>query len=237
MGTVINCAAIIAGGVLGILFGRFIPERMQETILKANGAAVIILGLAGTLSRMLKINGADLEVTGTMTVILSICLGALLGELADLEGKMEQFGGYLKEKTGSQADPRFIEGFLSASLTVCIGAMAIVGAIQDGIAHDISVLSAKAVLDFVIILVMAASMGKGCLFSFVPVGLWQGGITLLSSFLKPVFSEPALAAISMVGNVLIFLVGVNLLFGKTIRVANLLPSLIFAVVFTYIPGV
>ena len=237
MGTVINCAAIIAGGVLGILFGRFIPERMQETILKANGAAVIILGLAGTLGKMLKVNGTSLEVTGTMAMILSLCLGAILGELWDLEGKMEQLGSFLKEKTGSQSDPRFIEGFLTASLTVCIGAMAIVGAIQDGILHDTSVLAAKAVLDFVIILVMSASMGKGCLFSFVPVGLWQGGITLLSSFLRPVFSDPALAAISLVGNILIFLVGVNLLFGKTVRVANLLPSLIFAVIFTYIPGV
>jgi uncharacterized membrane protein YqgA involved in biofilm formation len=113
----------------------------------------------------------------------------------------------------------------------------VVGAIQDGIMHDISVLTAKAVLDFVIILVMAASMGKGCLFSFVPVGILQGGITLFSSFLKPVFSDPALAAVSLVGNVLIFLVGVNLLFGKTVRVANLLPALIFAVVFTYVPGV
>jgi len=238
MGTLINCFAIIAGGFLGMFFGRFITERIQETVLKANGAAVIVLGIAGTLSRMFLIQPERIEVTGTMSMILSLCIGALLGEWIDIEGKMEKFGEYLKKKTGSQSDARFTEGFVSTSLTVCIGAMAVVGAIQDGILHDPSVLTAKAVLDFAIVLVMASSMGRGCLFSFVPVGIWQGLITVLAVLIRPVFTEEALAAISLVGNILIALVGVNLLFGKTVRVANLLPSLAIAVLFSFLlPGV
>ena len=238
MGTLINCFAIIAGGFLGMLFGRFITDRTQETVLKANGAAVIVLGIAGTLSRMFLIQPERIEVTGTMSMILSLCIGALLGEWIDIEGKMEKFGEYLKKKTGSQSDARFTEGFVSTSLTVCIGAMAVVGAIQDGILHDPSVLTAKAVLDFAIVLVMASSMGRGCLFSFVPVGIWQGLITVLAVLIRPVFTEEALAAISLVGNILIALVGVNLLFGKTVRVANLLPSLAIAVLFSFLlPGV
>jgi len=238
MGTLINCFAIIAGGFLGMFFGRFITERIQETVLKANGAAVIVLGIAGTLSRMFLIQTERIEVTGTMSMILSLCIGALLGEWIDIEGKMEKFGEYLKKKTGSQSDARFTEGFVSTSLTVCIGAMAVVGAIQDGILHDPSVLTAKAVLDFAIVLVMASSMGRGCLFSFVPVGIWQGLITVLAVLIRPVFTEEALAAISLVGNILIALVGVNLLFGKTVRVANLLPSLAIAVLFSFLlPGV
>ena len=238
MGTLINCFAIIAGGFLGMFFGRFITERIQETVLKANGAAVIVLGIAGTLSRMFLIQPERIEVTGTMSMILSLCIGALLGEWIDIEGKMEMFGEYLKKKTGSQSDARFTEGFVSTSLTVCIGAMAVVGAIQDGILHDPSVLTAKAVLDFAIVLVMASSMGRGCLFSFVPVGIWQGLITVLAVLIRPVFTEEALAAISLVGNILIALVGVNLLFGKTVRVANLLPSLAIAVLFSFLlPGV
>ncbi|MBQ9328428.1 MAG: DUF554 domain-containing protein [Solobacterium sp.] len=230
MGTLINCAAIIAGGILGILFGSKIPEHVRETVLKANGAAVIILGIAGALSKMLVITDGGIETVGTLNMILSLCIGSLIGEWLDIEAALERFGEYLKRKTGSESDSRFTEGFMTASLTVCIGAMAIVGAIEDGIYGIPSILISKALLDFVIILVMASSLGKGVVFSFIPVGILQGGVTILAFFLQGIFTEAGLNALSLCGSVIIALVGVNLLFGKTVKTANLLPGLIIAVI-------
>ena len=118
-------------------------------------------------------------------------------------------------------------------MTVCVGAMAVVGAIQDGLSGDCATLLAKAVLDFVIVLVMAASMGKGCIFSAIPVGVVQGAITLLARLVQPVFTQAALANLSLVGSILVFCVGLNLVWGKKICVANLLPSLLVAVVWAF----
>ena len=143
---------------------------------------------------------------------------------------MRIFGVWLRRKTKSEGDNRFLEGFLTTSFTVCIGAMAVVGSIRDGVYGDYSVLTAKAVLDAVLVCVMTASLGKGCIFSAIPVVLFQGGVTLLSAFLEPVLTEQAVANLSLVGSMLIFCVGVNLIWEKKIRVANLLPPIIVAVV-------
>ena len=235
LGTMINCAAILAGGMLGIILKRGLGENYQSSLLTSCGLATIFLGVCGTLQRMLLVN-ADLSLSsgGTMLIIFSLCLGGLAGEFLDLQGKLEQFGIWLRKKSGSEKDSRFLDGFLTASFTVCIGAMAVVGSIQDGIHGDYSILAAKSVLDFVIIAVMTSSLGKGCIFSAIPVGIFQGSVTVLSSFLEPVFTEQALNGLSLVGNILIFCVGINILFDKKIRVANMLPALIFAVIFSFV---
>ena len=213
--------------------GKLIPERYQKTLLSAMGVSVLFVGLAGALSQMLYAEDGTLHTQGTMMLIISLAAGAILGELLDLEDRMERFGAWLREKSGSQSDNSFINGFVTASLTVCIGAMAIVGAIQDGISGDHATLFAKAVLDFVIVMVMAASMGKGCMFSAIPVGILQGSVTLLAQLIRPVFTEQALANLSLTGSVLVFCVGLNLVWGKHIRVANLLPALIVSVVWVF----
>lgn len=140
-----------------------------------------------------------------------------------------------QKRTGNAKDQNFVNAFVTASLTVCIGAMAVIGSIQDGMYGDHSILISKALMDFIIILVMSASMGKGCAFSAVPVLLLQGGMTLLARVLQPFMTDAAMASLSCVGSVLIFCVGVNLLFGKRIRVANLLPALLVAVAFAVLP--
>ena len=128
-----------------------------------------------------------------------------------------------------------MNGFVSASLTVCIGAMAIVGSIQDGILGDWSILATKAILDLIIIMVMTCSMGKGCVFSAIPVLIFEGVITLFASFLQPIMTDAAMADLSLVGSVLIFCVGINLVFGKKVSVANMLPSVVFAVIAAFLP--
>ena len=228
IGTVINVAAILAGGAAGLLFGKIIRSQVQDGLCTACGIATLFLGLAGAMEGMLSAQDGKIVSGGTMLVIGCLVLGALVGELLNLEDKMERFGQWLKEKTGNAGDGGFVDAFVTASLTVCIGAMAIVGSIQDGIRGNYSILTAKAVLDFILVMVMTCSMGKGCLFSAIPVAVFQGSITALAGLVAPLMTDAALNNLSFIGSILIFCVGVNLIWGKNIRVANLLPAVVFA---------
>ena len=232
-GTLINTGAIIAGGVYGALFGKLIKERHQETLTMACGVGTLFIAIAGAMNYML--HNELLPGGGGMLVVACLALGGLIGELLNIERLFEQFGEWLKQKTGNAKDPGFVHGFVTASLTVCIGAMAIMGAIQDGIAGDWSTLGAKAILDLIIVMVMTCSMGKGCVFSAIPVFLWEGSLTLLATAIRPVMTDLALGYLSLVGSVLIFCVGLNLIWGRKIRVANLLPAVILAVIAAFLP--
>ncbi len=235
LGTIINVAAIVIGGLLGMLFGRFIGDRHRDSLCKACGLAVIFIGAAGTFKGMFSVEDGNIVYGGDFLIIGCLALGALIGEWIDIEGGFERFGAFLKEKTHSTEDGNFIEGFLSATFTVCIGAMAIVGSINDGLYGDCTVLVTKSILDFIILMVMAASLGKGTIFSAIPVAVLQGGVTALAVFIKPILTENALLYLSVVGNILIFCVGINLVFGKKIKVANLLPAIVLAIASAFLP--
>ena len=231
LGTFYNTFAIILGGTLGMYCEMIITEKVQDTVMKACGLSVMFLGAWGALEMMMGLTGT---VTGGVAMIaISLALGSLVGELLDLDGKLESFGLWLKVKSGSSGDDEFVDAFVTASLTVCIGAMAIVGSIQDGISGDTSTLLLKSILDFIIILVMASSLGKGCIFSALPVFLLQGTITLLATFIEPYITQAALDNLSTVGNMLIFCIGVNLVQGKTFRVVNMLPGVLLAAAWAY----
>lgn len=204
LGTIVNVIAIALAGIIGCVAGERISPRFQDMLMKSAAIAVMMIG--------------------------SLAIGGLIGEWLRIEDRFTEFGNWLKQKTGNANDQEFIEAFVTASLTVCIGAMAIVGAIEDGIFGDHSILFAKAILDFVIVLIMAASLGKGCGFAAIPVGILQGTVTLFSELLKPVMTTAVMNNISYVGSILIFCVGVNLFWGNKIRVANLLPALIVGAV-------
>lgn len=235
LGTLLNMGAILIGGAAGIAFRKFIGKSLQENLISVMGLSCMFLGIAGTMELMLKIaeGGGRLATSGGMMAVLAFTAGTLVGTLADLEGKFEGFGAWLQKRAGRGGDSRFISAFVTSSLTVCIGAMAVVGAIQDGIAGDWSVLAAKSVMDAVIIMAMAASMGEGCLFSAVPVGIFQGAVTLLAWLAGPFLSEQAIANIGLTGSMMIFCVGANLAFGKRFSVANMLPTLLFAAAWAY----
>ena len=235
LGTMINVAAIIVGGLCGLLFGRFIGDRHRDMLCKACGLSVIFIGAAGAFRGMFSVVDGKIVYGGDFLIIGCLVLGALLGEIINIEGGFERFGAFLKEKTRSTGDASFIEGFVSASFTVCIGAMAIVGAMNDALYGDCTVLITKSILDFIIVMVMAASLGKGAIFSAIPVAILQGGVTAISVLIKPIMTETALLYLSVVGNILIFCVGINLVFSKKIKVANLLPALVFAVRASFIP--
>lgn len=235
LGTIINSAAIIVGGVFGHLFGKILNERIQDSLQKASGICVLFIGIAGAMEGMLKLSGSSLSAGRSMLIVASLALGALVGEILNIEHGFERFGEWLKVKTGNAKDKSFVEGFVTASLTVCIGAMAVVGSIKDGISGDYSILVTKAILDLIIIMVMTCSLGKGCAFSAIPVAVFQGLITALARLIKPLMTDGALANLSLIGSILIFCVGVNLVWDKRIKVANLLPSLVFAVAIAFLP--
>lgn len=235
LGTIINSAAIIVGGVFGHLFGKILNERIQDSLQKASGICVLFIGIAGAMEGMLKLSGSSLSAGRSMLIVTSLALGALVGEILNIEHGFERFGEWLKVKTGNAKDKSFVEGFVTASLTVCIGAMAVVGSIKDGISGDYSILVTKAILDLIIITVMTCSLGKGCAFSAIPVAAFQGLITALARLIKPLMTDGALANLSLIGSILIFCVGVNLVWDKRIKVANLLPSLVFAVAIAFLP--
>lgn len=238
LGTIVNTIAVVIGGLIGLIFGRFIKERYRETVTKALGFATIMMALGSCLAKMLVVkiinDGGDytasVDTQGVMMMIVSLTLGAVLGELINLEDKMNRLGVFLRDKSGSKGDTRFVDGFMTASLTICIGAMAIMGSIQDGISGDHSILFAKAFLDLSIVMMMTASLGKGCIFSAVPIFLFQGAITLLARFIAPFMTELAVNNLSLVGNVLIVCVGFNIIWPRTVRVANLLPAVVVAVI-------
>ena len=235
LGTIINSAAIIAGGVAGHFSGRLFREDQQDAVTKACGVSVLFIAIAGAMQGMLTIDHGKIFSGKSMLVVLCLALGTIVGEIIGIEKGFERFGEWLKVKSGNNGDNRFVSAFVTASLTVCIGAMAIVGAIQDGISGDYSTLAVKAVLDFIIIAVMTASLGKGCAFSAIPVLLFEGAVTVLARIISPVMTETAVAYLSLIGAVLIFCVGLNLVWGKKVRVANMLPAVVLAVLFAYLP--
>ena len=190
LGTIVNAAAIVAGGLFGLLCGKLMKPRIQESLTMACGVCVLFLGIAGAMEKMLSA-AADgtLSSGGTMTLIASLVLGALIGEIINIEAAMERFGTWLRKVSHSEGDGGFVGGFVNASLTVCIGAMAVVGST----------------------------------------------ITALSNLLEDVMNRQALDNLSLVGSVMIFCVGVNLVWGKKFRVANMLPGLVLAVVCAFLP--
>lgn len=232
LGTLINGLAVIAGGLLGLVFRRGLPQRFQDTLMQALGLSSIFIGISGSLEKMLQIQNGFVSVQGTLLAVLSLAAGALLGEWINLERRFEQLGLWLKKKTGSEKDSRFMQGFLTASLTICIGAMAIVGALQDGLSADPSLLITKAVLDCLIIMIFTSAFGKGAIFSVIPLVFFQGSITILAQFIAPLLTKQMLDNLSMIGSMLIFCVGINLMFNTKIRVANLLPALLIAILMT-----
>ena len=235
LGTIINVVAIVAGGLLGTVGGRLFDERMQDGLEKACGICVMFIGLAGALSGMLSISEGELVSGLSLFVVISVVVGTFFGEIINIDGAIRRFGEWIKRKTGNEGDRSFVNAFVIASITICVGAMAVVGSVEDGLTGDCSILVTKAILDFVIILAMTCSLGKGCAFSAIPVGLFQGSITALAVFIKPLITDQALASLSMVGGILIFCVGVNLVWGRKVRVANMLPAILVAPMLTVLP--
>ncbi len=230
LGTIINTLAVVLGGVAGILFKKGIVGRFEKILMQANGLAVIFIGVSGALKYMLIVENGSISTQGTMLLIFSLVIGSLIGEGINIEAKMEILGEKLKKTARVKNDNRFVDGFVTSSLIICVGAMAIVGAMQDGLTGDSSMLVSKALLDFVIVAILTATYGIGAAFSAIPIFVYQGSITLIAALFGSIISDALIAELSFVGSALIFCVGVNLVREKTFRVANMLPALLIPIV-------
>ncbi len=240
LGTIVNMIAIVLGALLGMAVGKKIRQSVRDSLTQVLGLCVMFVGGVGAVKGLLFTPGHENlpDSYPTLMLIVSLVVGTLCGELLQIEKRLEHFGTWLKGKVKAENDVGFVPAFVNTSLVVCVGAMAIVGSVEDGLLGQYATLFAKALLDFLIVIMMASTMGIGCLFSFLPVGILQGSVTALAKLCEPLLSYgTAIDDLSAVGSVMIFAVGINLAFGKKFRVGNMLPALIvailFSVLFTY----
>ena len=233
MGTLINCALIIAGGVIGLIFKKAVSEEIEYSIHKATGIAVLVVGLCGILSTMLKSNNGTITSSGELMLVVSLAVGTFIGELLKLEQRLDK--GCKKIETKFKMTG-FSAGFISGTMIYCIGAMAIVGAINDRLLGDYSTLVTKGIIDGITSIVLAATLGYGVIFSAIPVLIYQGAITLLAGALENVLVGKLLSNICMVGYAIVMCIGINFLTNgdKKIRTVNMLPAIFVPVVYAVI---
>ena len=228
LGTLINVAAIVVGGLLGLLLRSRLSDELQQNLVRVVALCTLFIGIQGTLEQAIVLSEGAVKMQGTMMAMGSLIAGTLIGSWLGIEKEIVRLGEWFKAKSGSGGDRQFVTAFVTTSLTVCIGAMAVVGSIRDGIDHDYSVLAAKAILDAVFVMAFSASLGRGCIFSAVPVAVFQGTMTLLAALIAPFLTPAALGNISLVGSMMIFCVGVNIIWGTKFKVADMLPALVIA---------
>lgn len=231
MGTLINTALVLLGGAIGLVFKKAISENMEYSIHKATGVAVLVIGLAGVVTNVLSVDESGrFSSSGELMLVISLALGTFIGELLRLDDRLNSGCKKIEEKFKMS---NFSSGFITATMIYCIGAMAIVGAINDGLLHDSSTLITKGIIDGITSIVLAASLGYGVLLSAVPVFLYQGAITLLASSLQNVLKGELLTNICIVGYALVMCIGINFLYNskKQIKTVNMLPSLLVPAIY------
>lgn len=224
LGTIVNALAIVVCTLVGMALKGGIPEKYRTILVQALGLSVVYIGATSAIGNLLSEN------THPLLYILSLVIGAFFGELVDIEGKLQQFGDFM-EKKSKKANSNISQGFVTASLIYCVGSMAILGAIESGIHGDHSILYAKSLLDGVMSLVLASTLGIGVMLSGVSVLLYQGTITLFASSLQPYITEDMMREVSIVGGVLISVIGLNLLEITKIKVGNFLPAIFIPVIY------
>lgn len=231
MGTLINAALILLGGTIGLVFKKAVSKEMEHSIQKATGVAVLVVGICGILSAMLKSNpDGSISSSGELILVVSLALGTFIGELLKLEDRLNRGCRYIESKFKMS---NFSAGFVTATMIYCVGAMAIIGSINDGLLGDSSTLVTKGILDGITSIVLAASLGYGVLFSAIPILIYQGGMTLLAGLLDKVLAGELLNNICMVGYALVMCIGFNFLYNgeKKIKTVNMLPALLVPVLY------
>ncbi len=236
IGNIVNTVAVIVAGAIGLLLKKGISSRLQNILMQALGMCTIFIGISGALQNMFTLDGGKLAVNNTITIIISMVIGSFVGELIDIETLLDKLGEKLKKLARAGNNSSFTEGFVTVSLIICVGAMAVVGGIADGLG-DPSVLFAKTVLDSVIALIFSSTLGVGVMFSALPMFLYQGIFNVIGIVFGNIMSDALLVSLSAVGNVLIFGVGVNLAFGKRLKVGNMLPALLVPVVWEIVSNI
>ncbi len=218
VGTLVNTCAVIAGALIGLLLGNILPERLRDTIMKGLGLCTIFIGITGML-----------ESSNSLITIISVAIGAIIGELCDLDGYLNRFSGRLEKKfhANRQGGPSLGEGFTTATLVFCVGAMTVVGALNDGLMGNHEMLFTKSTLDFVSSIVFASSLGIGVMLSAAAVFIIEGGIACLASLISPVLQQnpTTIPEMTVVGSVLIMGLGMNMIGITKLKILNYVPAI------------
>lgn len=222
LGTIVNTLSVIGGGIIGVLLRKGLPERVQHIVMQGIGLAVLAIGIK-----------MSLETKNILIVIFSIVIGGLLGEAIDIEGKLNSLGKWLERRAGGSGG-EFTRAFVTTSLIYCVGAMAVLGAIEDGLTGKPTILYAKSILDGVSAIIFASTMGWGVIFSSLPIFCYQGVITLLASFLKDIVQGTVINELTATGGLLIIGIAMNILQITKIKIGNMLPAIILAIILAYL---
>jgi uncharacterized protein len=228
MGTLINAAAIIVASILGVLLKKGLSEKIQKGVMLALGLGLAALSLGWFIKDFLTIDQSALTSSGDLLIIISLVIGVIIGEWIDIDARLNNWAMGVEKKYKL---PPLAKGFISATLIFCVGAMAIVGSIQDGLTGDITTLVIKSALDFVTAMILASILGIGVIFSAISVLLYQGSIFLLASSAEGFLTPEIIRALSMVGNILLIAIGINFMEIKKIKVANMLPALLIPIIY------
>lgn len=228
LGTFVNAGAIVLGGLIGLIFKKGLNKSMEDTVHKALGISILILGLNGVISAMFTVKDGRISSSGELLLIVSLVTGAAAGELLKLEDRFEGFGRFVESKMRLSG---FSRGFVTATIVYCVGAMAIIGALNDGLRGDSSVLLIKSLLDGISSVILGATLGVGVLFSCIPVFLYQGAISLFAGLISPYLADELLGAVYMVGYAIVMCIGINFWGLTKIRITNLLPALLVPILY------
>ena len=232
LGTLVNIVTIIIGGAAGLFLKKILSGRIMDTVMQGIALAVMVIGISGTLAASFTIVDGGIIGEHVLIMIISLALGAFIGEMLRIESRLEAFGGFCEKKlTKPDEKSTFAQGFVTATLVFCVGSMAIVGSLEDGINRNSDILIAKAIIDGITAMIFAATMGFGVLFSAITVGLYQGLITVMAVFLAPFLSDIVISQMSLVGSILIMSIGFNMLKIAKIKTGNLLPAIFIPAIY------
>ncbi|MDY4078567.1 MAG: DUF554 domain-containing protein [Clostridium sp.] len=221
LGTIVNCITIAVGCFLGLIAKGKIPERIGDTIMKGLALCTMYIGISGAL-----------EGTDTLQMIISIAIGALIGEIIDIDKWLEKLGAFLESKFNKKGKSGSIaQGFITSSLLFCVGAMAIVGSLESGLKGDNTTLFTKSILDGISSIIFTSTLGIGVIFSIGTVLIYQGGIAICAGMLSNVLSSVVITNMSAVGGLLILGLGLNMLGVTKIKIANMLPAIFIPIIF------
>ena len=226
LGTIVNVIVIIIGGIIGLMLKNGMKQRFCDIFSQACGLSVVFVGAAGAFELILSVHDGKLTSNHTLLVVFSFVIGGFFGELLNIEKALDSMGHKLKTLVNAKGDHKFVEGFVTASLVFCVGAMSICGPIDEALTGDATTLYVKSILDGVMVIVFTSIYGVGAMFSALTVGIYQGLFTIFGVFIADFMSESLVAMISGIGSILIFAVGANVLWGRKIKVGNLLPALL-----------
>ena len=224
-GTIVNVVLVIIGSAIGLLMKKAIPERLKTSMVQSLALATMTIGLTGIITASCTAAEGKIESNYIIMMVVCMAIGTFIGEMINIDKRLESMGKYFEKKFSADSSSTFAQGFVTASLVFCVGSMAILGSLNDGILHDPTILVTKSLLDMIMSVVFASTLGVGVMFSVVTIIIYQGLITLCASLISPFLTGAVISQMSFIGSILIMGIGFNFLYKPMLKLANMLPAM------------